>query len=74
MADSVCVDVVLPPIGDTGGVPGKFLDINMMVFIPGKERTEEQWRQLYEAAGFIVTSITRLHDNFGTSIVEGAKA
>jgi hypothetical protein len=42
----------------------------MMVFIPGKERTRKQWEVLYDAAGLKITSITSLHDNFGTSIVE----
>jgi len=69
----ICVDVVLPPMGDTSGTAGKLLDIDMMVFIPGKERTKAQWEELYGAAGFRVTTIIPLQDNFGTSIVEGAK-
>jgi ubiquinone/menaquinone biosynthesis C-methylase UbiE len=69
----ICVDVVLPPMGDTSGTAGKLLDVDMMVFIPGKERTKAQWEALYNAAGFRVTSIIPLQDNFGTSIVEGAK-
>ena len=36
----ICVDAVLPPMGDVGSTPAKLLDIDMMVFIPGKERTE----------------------------------
>ena len=70
----LCVDAVLPPMGDTGSAPAKLLDLNMMVFIPGKERTEAQWQALYREAGFRITSITPLNDNFGTSIVEGVKA
>lgn len=68
-----CVDAVLPPVGDTSGTAAKFLDIDMMVFVPGKERTEAQWRSLYEAAAFELVSITALNDNFGTSIVQGVK-
>lgn len=68
-----CVDAVLPPMGDTSGIPAKFLDVDMIVFDMGKERTEEQWRELYAAAGFEIASITPLQDNFGTSIVEGRK-
>ena len=68
-----CVDAVLPPMGDTSGAPAKFLDMNMLVNIPGKERTESQWRELFGAAGLRLTSMTPLHDNFGTSIVEGRK-
>ncbi len=67
------VDVVLPPMGDTSGTPGKLLDIDMMVFIPGKERTQAQWERLYDDAGFRVTRIIPLQDHFGTSIIEGVK-
>lgn len=69
----LCVDAVLPPMGDTSSVPAKFLDVDMIVFDMGKERTEEQWKELYAAAGFEIASITPLLDNFGTSIVEGRK-
>lgn len=34
----LCVDAVLPPMGDTSGVPAKFLDVDMIVFDMGKER------------------------------------
>lgn len=69
----ICVDAVLPPMGDTSGTFAKFLDINMMVFHVGKERTQKQWEAIYHAAGFRIASITPLNDNFGTSIVEGRK-
>ncbi|MGH9721632.1 MAG: methyltransferase [Bryobacteraceae bacterium] len=69
----ICVDAVLPPMGNPSGTPAKLLDINMLVFITGKERTEAQWNDLYRAAGFEIRSITPINDNFGTSIVEGLK-
>lgn len=69
----ICVDVVLPPMGDTGGAAAKFLDLDMMVFIPGKERTESQWKALFESADLKINSMTPLQDNFGTSIIEGEK-
>ena len=69
----ICIDSVLPPMGDMSGTSAKLLDLLMMLAIRGKERTREQWEQLYDAAGFRVTSIIPLHDNFGTSIVEGVK-
>lgn len=69
----VCVDAVLPPMGDTAGMPAKLLDIVMLTHITGKERTEQQWHELYRAAGLEIRSITPIHDNFGTSIVDGAK-
>lgn len=69
----ICVDSVLPPMGNVAGTPAKLLDINMLVFIGGIERTEDQWSNLYRTAGFEIRSITPIHDNFGTSIVEGVK-
>jgi len=69
----ICVDSVLPPMGDTGATSAKLLDLLMMLAIRGKERTRSQWEELYAATGFRVKSITPLHDNFGTSIVEGVK-
>lgn len=69
----LCVDAVLPPMGNTSGTPAKFLDVDMIVFDMGKERTEEQWKELYATADFEIASITPLLDNFGTSIVEGRK-
>lgn len=69
----VCVDSVVPPMGDTSGTPHKMLDLLMLAGINGRERTEAQWTDLYGASGFEVTRITPLQDNFGTSIVEGVK-
>lgn len=69
----VCVDSVVPPMGDTSGAPNKLLDLLMLSGINGRERTEAQWSDLYRGAGFEVTRITPLQDNFGTSIVEGVK-
>ncbi len=69
----LCVDAVLPPVGDTGQTTAKLMDINMMVFIPGKERTLQQWQDLYHAAGLEIKNVIPLQDNFGTSVVEGVK-
>jgi ubiquinone/menaquinone biosynthesis C-methylase UbiE len=70
----ICVDAVLPPMGDASNVSAKLLDLTMLVTIPGKERTQAQWEALYQQSGLRITSITPLQDNFGTSIVEGVKA
>ena len=70
----ICVDSVLPPMGDPSGTSAKFLDLLMMAGIRGKERTLRQWEGLYAETGFRVTGVIPLQDNFGTSIVEGAKA
>lgn len=67
----LCVDVVLPPMGDTSGFSGKFFDVDMIAFAMGKERTEEEWRTLFRDSGFAVVSITPLNDDFGTSLIEG---
>jgi hypothetical protein len=70
----ICVDAVIPPMGDTGGLSAKLLDLNMLAMITGKERTRAQWEDLYARAGLRIASITPLTDNFGTSIIEGVKA
>ena len=69
----ICVDTVLPPMGDTSATPAKLADILMLLAIGGKERTKQQWEDLYSAAGFRIKSITPLQDNFGTSILEGVR-
>ena len=53
----VCVDKVLPPMGDTSASGGKLLDMLMMVSLPGKERTEVEWRALHEQAGLTIESL-----------------
>ena len=37
--------------------PGKLLDIEMMTFASGRERTEEEFRQLLAKAGFTLTQV-----------------
>ena len=69
----ICVDMVVPPMGDTGATPAKLADLLMMLAIGGKERTMEQWEDLYRSSGFRITSVTPLYDNFGASILEGVK-
>jgi cyclopropane fatty-acyl-phospholipid synthase-like methyltransferase len=52
-------DAVLP----AGDVPhqAKALDLLMMTVLPGHERTEEQFRHLFDAAGLRLTDITHVH-------------
>ncbi len=49
------VESVIPP----GNEPsfGKLLDVNMLVIPGGRERTEQQYRDLYRQAGFALTRI-----------------
>jgi hypothetical protein len=70
----ICVDAVVPPMGDTRGAAAKLLDLNMLAMVTGKERTHAPWEDLYARAGLRIASITPLADNFGTSIIEGVKA
>lgn len=52
----VVVDAVLPPGNDPH--PGKFGDLNMLVMTHGgRERTEEEFRALFQEAGFRLTGI-----------------
>jgi len=69
----ICVDCVLPAMGDTAGTRAKLMDVLMMLAIHGKERAMKQWTELYEGTGFKITKIIPLNDNFGTSIIEGVK-
>lgn len=61
--------VILP-----GNAPdfGKLLDLNMLVIPGGKERTEQEYRELYASAGFRLSSITPT--TAGVSIIEGVPA
>jgi hypothetical protein len=51
----VIVDMVLPE--DSRPHPGKMLDLLMLMFPGGRERTELQWRELLARAGFKVTRV-----------------
>ena len=64
------VDSVIQPGNDFS--PSKFLDLQMLIFPGGRERTEEEFRELLAAGGWKVNRIipTRAPD----SIVEGLPA
>jgi hypothetical protein len=64
------VESVIPP----GNEPsfGKFLDLAMLVIPGGEERTEEEYRSLYQAAGFRLTRIVPTQAE--VSVIEGQKA
>ncbi|MGB7921759.1 MAG: methyltransferase, partial [Pyrinomonadaceae bacterium] len=55
--------------GDTPAI-GKLVDLQMLLMPGGRERTEEEYRQLLEAAGFRLTSITPTRSPL--SVIEGA--
>jgi len=57
--------------GDDSDV-GKFSDLEMLVLSPsGRERTEEEFRELYEQAGFELTRIVRTKSV--RCVIEGAR-
>ncbi|MFY9620991.1 MAG: methyltransferase [Pyrinomonadaceae bacterium] len=66
----ILVEAVVPP-GDEMHF-AKFIDLNMLVMTGGRERTEEEFRQLYEAAGFRLNRIVPTESPF--SVIEGVKA
>jgi hypothetical protein len=49
----------------------KFIDLNMLVMTGGRERTEEEFRALYEAAGFRLTRVVPTDSPF--SVIEGVR-
>ena len=49
------IDQVVPPGNDP--VPAKLMDLAMLVYITGKERTEREWRDLFAASGWRLTRI-----------------
>ena len=69
----ICADKILPPMGDTSCSGAKLLDMLMMVSLPGRERTEAEWRSLYERAGLAVTAIVPVNPRSGESIIEGVR-
>ena len=61
------VEAVVPD--GSGPSPAKLFDIIMMLIPGGLERTEEQYRRLFEASGFELTSVTPTASL--VSVVEG---
>lgn len=51
---------------------GKYLDLNMLVLTKGRERTEQQYRTLFEAAGFKLSHVQQTSSEL--SIIEGKPA
>ena len=63
------VEMVIPP-GDAPG-PGKFIDLEMLLFTGGCERTEEEYAALFERAGFKLTRITSTQSPY--SVIEAVR-
>jgi hypothetical protein len=63
------VESVIPP--GNGPSFGKLLDLAMLALPGGQERTEEEYRALYEAAGFRLTRV--VPTGAEVSVIEGEK-
>ncbi len=63
------IEALIPPGNDPS--PVKLLDLQMLVMTGGRQRTEEEYRQLYAAAGLRLLRILPTNTQF--SIVEGAR-
>ena len=66
------VAVIELQLGSTND-PGltSIMDLNMMVMLTGRERTTEEYRRLFTAAGLNLTGVTSLQTSFGPwSILE----
>jgi hypothetical protein len=69
----ICIDNVMPPLGDVADVPQKLLDVNMMLLLPGKERTRVEWEALYRGAGLAITAMVPVPDAFNMFVIEGRR-
>ena len=63
------IEMVIPE-GNTPSL-GKLLDLEMMVFLHSFERTEEEYRALYEQSGFELTRVVATNSPY--SVIEGAR-
>jgi 16S rRNA G1207 methylase RsmC len=59
------VEMLIPP--DDQPSPAQAMDLNMLVVAGGRERTEDEYRQLFQAAGFRLERIIPTHSPFSVS-------
>jgi hypothetical protein len=64
------VETVIPPGNDPSFA--KLLDLNMLVLFGGRERTVDEFRRLFEAAGLRLTGVTPT--GAGVEVIEGRPA
>jgi SAM-dependent methyltransferase len=62
----ILVEMVIPP--DNQPSPAQGMDLNMLVILGGRERTEEQFRSLLEAAGFRLDEIIPTESPFSVIV------
>ena len=63
------IEAIIPPGNEPS--PVKFLDLQMLVMNGGRQRTEEEFRQLYAASDLRLTRVIPTRSQF--SIVEGVR-
>src|SRR6185295_7715351 len=68
-AKLILVEAVVPATNEPHF--SKFIDLNMLVITGGRERTEEEFRALYQASGFRLTRVVPTESPF--SVIEGVK-
>jgi SAM-dependent methyltransferase len=64
------IEMVIPP--DNRPSPAQAMDLNMLVVLGGRERTEEEYRRLLEAAGFHLERVIPTHSPF--SVIEATRS
>jgi SAM-dependent methyltransferase len=64
------VEMVIP--SDNRPSPAQAMDLNMLVVAGGRERTEDEYRQLFQAAGFQLERIIPTHSPF--SVIEASRS
>ena len=63
------VEMVIPPENQPS--PAQAMDLNMMVLLGGRERTEEDYQRLFQAAGFRLDRVIPTHSPF--SVIEATR-
>ena len=63
------VEMVIP--ADNRPSPAQAMDLNMLVLLGGRERTEEEYRRLFHAAGFRLERIIPTQSPF--SVIEATR-
>ena len=67
----LAIDRVLPS-DDAPGIDAATIDLHMLVSFAGKERTEHEFRSLFDRAGFRLTRILKTASD--VSLIEGVRA
>ena len=66
----ILLEMVMPPGNEPH--PAKFLDLEMLTMVSGRERTEAEFRDLFERAGFRMTRIAPTKSP--VSVIEAVRA